>query len=146
MLPILEYCCLEVFCKPNQSMFTSLSDLYHNLASPVKVKQNLCTLIWSWNLYVSIQLFVLRRWASASLSGLLEYSGLKWDQFNGGICGAGRCSASGDWGAFGTIGICALGSEDLLPLQLFFYFWYIFFHLLIIHYRFSFVFFLLQLW
>ena len=109
MLPILEYCCLKIFCKPNQSTFIGLNDFYHNLASPVRVKQNLCTLTLYWNPCVSIQSFVLSNWASASLFGFLEYSGLKWDQCNKGTCGVGRCSASGvggAWGALGIKGIC----------------------------------------
>ena len=85
VLPILEYCCLNIFCKPSQLTFISLSDSYHNLASPTKVKWNLCTLTWSRNLCVSIQLFVLSRCASESSPGLLAYSGLKWDQFNCGL-------------------------------------------------------------
>ena len=68
-------------------MFISLSDSYHNLASPTKVKQNVCTLTWSGTSCVSIQSFVLSKCPSASSSGLPAYSGLKWDQFNCGLCG-----------------------------------------------------------
>ena len=106
VLPILEYCCLKLFCKPTQSTFISLSNSHHKLASPVKAKQNLCTLMWSWNLCVFIQSFVLSKPASASSSGLPEYLGLMWDQFNADMCGEGRCSTSSAWGAFDTIGSC----------------------------------------
>ena len=41
VLPIFEYCCLNEFCNSVQSMFIDIKDLYHNLASPVSVKQNL---------------------------------------------------------------------------------------------------------
>ena len=73
--------------------------MYHNLGSPVSIKQNLWTLSFSWNLWVSIQLFVLYKYASASLSGFPENLGLKQDQFNGGICGTGCHSACSTRGA-----------------------------------------------
>ena len=66
-------------------MFISLSDSYHNLACPNKVKQNLCTLMWSWN--QCVHPVIHPKCASASLSDLPEYLGLKWDQFNSDICG-----------------------------------------------------------
>ena len=37
VLPILEYCHLNLFCKVGQSLSIGVSDLYHSLASPVKV-------------------------------------------------------------------------------------------------------------
>ena len=109
MLPIFEYCSLNMLCNPNQSLFISLNDLYHSLVSPVNVKQNLYTLSLSWNLCVSIQLFVLSDCALASSSGFLENSGLKCDQFNGGICGMGCCGTSGSWGTWGTWGTAGIG-------------------------------------
>ena len=104
MLPILEYCCLNKFCRLTQSAFIGLSDSYHKLASPIKVKQNLCTLTWSRKSWVSIQSFALSKCASPSLSGLPTNSGLKWDQFNwafGGAPGAiralGKIWLRGGW-------------------------------------------------
>ena len=97
MLPILEYSCLKVFCKPTQSSFIGLNDLYLNLASPLKSNR-----IFGC---VSFQLFVLSKWASGSSSGLPEYSGIKWDQCNGGICSVGWCGASVAWETFGIIGL-----------------------------------------
>ena len=104
-MPILEYCCLNWFCKLIQSTFIGLSDSYHNLASPTNVKQK------HWT--VSIQSFILKRCASASSSGLHVNSGLKCDQFNCGTCagwigcvgigyigGTGGCTG----GTGGTIG------------------------------------------
>ena len=149
-----------------QSTFISLSDSYHNLASPVKVKQNLCTLMWSWNLCVSIQSFVLSKWASASSFDFLEYLGLKWDQCNKGTWGVGRCDASGTGGTWGALGIKGtygfwrkwrilwswriMSSLGCWGLRTFFichylYFWYVFFHLLIIQYVSSSIFFLFHL-
>ena len=58
--------------------------------SPTKVKQSLRTLTWTGNSCVSIQSFVLSKCASASLSGLPAYLGLKWDQFNCGLYGTSR--------------------------------------------------------
>ena len=63
------------------------NEAYHNLASPISVKQNLWTFTPSGKSYVFIQSFVFNRWASTSSLGLPEYSGLKWDQF---IC-TGTC-------------------------------------------------------
>ena len=81
-------------------MFISLSNLYHNLVSPTKVKQNLCTLTWSRNSCVSIQLFILSKCASAYSPGLPVYLGLKWDQWNYGLWGTA--------GAAGALGIKGL--------------------------------------
>ena len=90
-MPNVEYCCLKHSCNPVQSTTIGLNDSYHILASPVKVKQNLCTFATSGTLCVSINLFVLNRCASASSSGLPENSGLKYDQFNWGCTGIGIC-------------------------------------------------------
>ena len=105
MFPIFEYCCLNCVCKPLQFNAIGLSDSYHNLASPTNVKQNLWTLIPSWNAWVSIQSFVLRRCASISLSSFPANSGLKCDQFNGGTwpgCASHIAGCTG--GAGGTAG------------------------------------------
>ena len=101
VLPILEYCCLNMCCNSSQSVFISLSDSYHNLASPTKVKQNLCTFKWSWKSCVSTQSLVLSRCASASSSSLPAYLGLKWDQFNCGLWGT-----PGAIGGLGRNGLC----------------------------------------
>ena len=88
---------------------------YHNLASPVRVKQNLGILATSEKLCVFIQSFVLNKCASASSSGLPENSGLKYDQFNCGIWAGGACSNIGLGTCAGgicwctEIGICAEG-------------------------------------
>ena len=66
-----------------------LRDSYHNLASPVRVKQNLCTFASYGKLWVSIQLLVLNKCAMASSSGLPENSGLKYDQLNCGTWNGG---------------------------------------------------------
>ena len=79
---------------PGQSTTIGFNDSYHNLASPVRVKQNLCPFATSGKLWVSIQSFVLKRWASAPSSGLPEDFGLKYDQFN--------------WGLLGCTGTCAV--------------------------------------
>ena len=50
---------------------------YHNLASPIRVKQHLLTFWSSGKLCVSIQSLVLRRCSSVSSSGFPENSGLK---------------------------------------------------------------------
>ena len=71
---------------------------YHNLASPIRVKQNLLTFWSSGKLCVSIQLLVLRRCSSASSSGFPENSGLKYDQFN---CSGCAIAASKFWNWFG---------------------------------------------
>ena len=84
---ILEFCCLKINCKPTQSVFIGLSDSHHNLASPTKVKQNLCSFNQFQKSCVSIQLFILSKCASTSPSGLPAYSGLNWDQFNCGLWG-----------------------------------------------------------
>ena len=106
---IFEYYCLNEFCKPAQSAFIVLKDSYHNLTSPVIIKQNLWTLLSSWNLWMSIQSFVLSKCASTSSSGFPENSGMRCDQFNCGTCGAGYCSAWGSWGTWGAWG--ALGTS-----------------------------------
>ena len=114
MFPISEYCCQNCVCKPFQSKVIGLSDSYHNLASPNKVKQNLWTLPPSGNAWVSIQSFVLRRCASTSLSGFPANLGSKWDQFNcdivlGCTCGTDSC-AGGTWGCVGGAGCCTGGA------------------------------------
>ena len=58
---------------------------------------------------VSIQSFVLSKWASASSSGLPANLGLKWDQFN---CGLG--GAPGTREALGRNGLCGGGFCPLL--------------------------------
>ena len=88
-----------------------LRDSYHKPASPTHVKQKHWTLITSWNAFVSIQSFILRRFASTSSSGLPASSGLKCDQFNCGIwagsigcagigCAGGMCSCTGGMGGW----------------------------------------------
>ena len=101
VLPNFEYCCLKCSGNPIQSTIIGLNDSYHNPVSLVRVKQNLCTFATSVKLCVSIQSFVLNKWASTSSSGLPENSGLKYDQFN---CG---CIWLGIWagGAGGNIGL-----------------------------------------
>ena len=77
------------------------------LASPVIVKQNLCTFASCGKLWVSTQLLVLNKCARASSSGLPANSGLKYDQFNCGTWngGLGGCIALGRFGGrFGGIG------------------------------------------
>ena len=76
VLPILKYCCPNEFCSPSHSAIISLKDLYHSLATPISVRQNLCTSSFSQNICVSIQSFILGKWASASSSGFLENLGL----------------------------------------------------------------------
>ena len=122
VLPILESYCLNICCKPSQSVFISLSNSYHNLASPTKVKQNICTFTWSWKLCVSIESFVLNKCASASSSSLPAYLGLNWDQFNYGFWGT-----PGTIGALGRKGLCWGGfchwlSSGTLPWA-WFWFW-----------------------
>ena len=108
--PVLEYCCLKLFCNPFQSKAIDMNDSYHNLAFPAKVKQNLWILWPSWNAWVSIQSVVLRRCYSTSSSGLHANSGLKWDQFNCGI-GPGWMGCAG-WtaGCAGGAGHCMGGT------------------------------------
>ena len=115
---LFEYCCLSCVCKPFKSKAIGLSDSYQNLASPTKVKQNLLTFTASGNAWVSIQSFVLKRWASASSPGFPAHSSLKWDQFN---CGTG--SAFSGWEAgctggtasyVGGVGCCAGGGEGIV--------------------------------
>ena len=95
VIPILEYCCLNKFCKPCQSTFIGSNDWFYNLASPKSVKQNLWTLTPSTKWCVFIQSLVWSRWASASSSDFPENSGLKRDQFKCTIyC---LCCAGGAW-------------------------------------------------
>ena len=100
VLPNFEYCCLKCCCNPVQSTSNGLKILYHNLTSPVRVKQNLCTFAASRKFCVSIQSFVLNKWASTSSSGLPENSVLKYDQFNCGIWTERACGNIG-------LGTCA---------------------------------------
>ena len=79
---------------------------YHNLASPVTVKQNLCTFTSSGKLCVSIQSFVLSKCAITSSSGLPENSGLKYYLLNCGICTGGACDCIGLVGFSGGLGGC----------------------------------------
>ena len=118
-LPNFEYCCLKRVCNAFQSISMGFSDSYHNLASPVSVKQNLLTFISSGKLYVSIQSFVLNRCAVLSSSALPENSGLKirlihllwlWRVWLiywiwliwliGGVCGFGGLGGFGGFGGF----------------------------------------------
>ena len=108
-MPILEYCCLNLFCNPFQSKAIGLNDSYHNLASPTNVKQNYWTVTPSGKAWVSIQSLVLWRCVSTSLSGLPVNLGLKCDQFNWGI-GAGWISCvGGTTGCAGGAGGCTGG-------------------------------------
>ena len=77
----------------------------------------LCTFATSGKLWVSLQSFVLKRWASASSSGLPENSGLKYDQFNCGctgfgtwVRGAGGCTGFSTWAGEGGDGSFCIGS------------------------------------
>ena len=88
-----------------------LRDSYHNLASLVRVKQNLCTFASCRKLWVSIQSLVLYKCAKASSSGLPENSGLKYDQLNYGTWNGGFYGciglggfAGGSDGGFGRFG------------------------------------------
>ena len=85
VLPIFEYCYLNKFCKPCQSMLMGVKNSYHNLASN-NVRQNHWTLIPSRKWCVFIQLSVWSKWASTSSSGFPDKSGLKWDQFKHTTC------------------------------------------------------------
>ena len=127
VLPIFEYCYLNKFCKPCQSMFIGCKASYHNLASPTNVKQNLQTLMSSRKWCTFIQSLVLSKWASGSSSGFPENSGLKCDQFkctNCYPCFAGCCAccagsswAGGSEGA-GISGACGPASAILYLFQL----------------------------
>ena len=108
VLPNFEYCLLSWFCNSCHVITKGSNKAYHNLASPISVKQNLWTFTPSGKSCVFIQSFVLNRWASTSSSGLPEYSGLKWDQFRcigtcwpgcGKSCGAGFGGGSSIQGA-----------------------------------------------
>ena len=82
VLPIFDYCHLNLFCKAGQPLSKRASDSYHNLASPVNVKQNHLTLTFLGKLWASIQSLVLRRCDSASSSGLPKNSGFFPTQFD----------------------------------------------------------------
>ena len=75
VLPILEYCHLNLFCKAGQSLSSGASDSYHSLASPIKVTLKHLTFSPSGKLCATIQSLVLRRWDSTSSTGLPENSG-----------------------------------------------------------------------
>ena len=114
VLPNFEYCCLKHSCNPVQSATICLNNSYHNLASLVRVKKNLCTFAICGKLCASIQSFVLSIWASASSSGLPENSGFKHDQINWGwpcctwICTG--CAGFGTWAgrSGGCTGFCCM--------------------------------------
>ena len=114
-----------VLVNPVQSTTIGLNDLYHNLASLVRVKQNLCTFATSGKLWVSIQPIVLKRWASASSSGLPEFNWgcTGFGTWAGGDGGGSCCTRSAfctasyfccAWEAGGvtcaTRGLCTVGS------------------------------------
>ena len=104
VLPNFEYCCLKCSCKVGQSISMGLRDSYYNLASPVRVKQNLCTFASCWKLWVSIKSLVLSKCATASSSGLLENYGLKYNQLNCGTWNGGFCDCIGPGGFAGRSG------------------------------------------
>ena len=106
MLPNLEYYCLKCSCNSIQSSSIDLNVSYHNLTSPVRVKQNLCTFVSTGKLCVSIQSLVLNKFANTSSSGLPEHFGLKYDQFNCGIYIGGACSCIELGGFAGGFGGC----------------------------------------
>ena len=81
VLPIFEYCHLNLFCKAGQSSSKRANDSYHSLALPVNVNQKCVTLTLSGKLCASIQSLVLRRCDSASSSGLPDNSGFFPIQF-----------------------------------------------------------------
>ena len=74
VLPNFEYCCLKHSCIPVQSTSIGLKVSYHNPASPVRVKQNLCTFASSGKLCVSIQSVVLNKCSITTSSGLYYIS------------------------------------------------------------------------
>ena len=76
VLPIFEYCHLNLFCKAGQSSSKRANDSYHNLASPVSVKWKCLTLTSFGKLCASIQSLILRTCDSTSSSGLPENSRL----------------------------------------------------------------------
>ena len=55
-LPNFEYCCLNCSCNPVQSTTLCLNNSYHNLASPVRVKQNLCNICYLWEIVLHLLL------------------------------------------------------------------------------------------
>ena len=75
VLPIFEYCHLNLFCKAGQLSSKRDNDSYHSLVLPVNINQKCLTLTSSVKLCASIQSLVLRRCDSASSSGLPENSG-----------------------------------------------------------------------
>ena len=81
VLPIFKYCHLTLFCNAGQSLSKGANDSYHSLASPISVMQKHLTFSPSGKLCASIQSLVLRRWDSASSSGLPENSGFLPIQF-----------------------------------------------------------------
>ena len=105
VLPNFEYCLLNWFSYSCHVITIGSNKAYHNLDSPISVKQNLQTFTPSGKSCVFIQSFVLNKWASTSSSGLPEYSGLKWDQF---ICiwtcwpSCGSTGCGVGWGGGGS--------------------------------------------
>ena len=104
MLPNFEYYCLKCSCKVGQFISMGLGDSYHNLTSPVRVKQNLCTFASCGKLWISIQSLVLNKCAMASSFGLPENSGLKYDHFNCGTWNGWFCGHIGLGGFAGGLG------------------------------------------
>ena len=81
VLPNFEYLCLNKFCNCAHVVSPKgYKEWYHNLASPNRVRQNLCTLMPASKWWASIQSFEHSRCASASSSRFPENSGLKFDQ------------------------------------------------------------------
>ena len=95
VLLIFKYCHLNLFCKVGQSSSNGASNSYHNLPSPINVKQKCLTLSLSGKLCASIQSLVLRRWDSASSSGFTENSGFFPIQFLSIIWGMGTTIPAG---------------------------------------------------
>ena len=95
VLPILEYCHLNLFCNAGQSSSNRASDSYHSLTSPISVMQKHLTFSPSGKLCASIQSLVLRRGYSASSSDLPENSGFLPILIN--YLGSGHYHTSRDW-------------------------------------------------
>ena len=100
VLPILEYCCLNKFCIPCQLTFIGSNELYHNLASPKHIKQNLWTLTPSTK--CGHPVIGVEQMGFCILIRFLWNSGLKWDQFKctiscSGCCGASMCMGGAGW-------------------------------------------------
>ena len=76
-------------------------DWYHDLTSPARVRENLCTLWSTAKLWVSIQSIALGICVPGSCSGLPENSGLKYDQFIAMDAGGTTCGSTG-----GITGCC----------------------------------------